>query len=287
MMFPLPIDIKTAVDNAIRQIHHLSATAQLDAGVILAHVLDVERSYIIAHGRKMLSPEQALRYQQLIERRAQGEPVAYLTGVREFWSLPLIVTPDTLIPRPETELLVELCLDATAQADNINACDLGTGSGAIALALAHERPDWRIVATDRSTAALTIARLNSKKLGVGNVDFVQSSWFDDLTPQRFHIILANPPYVAAHDSHLQTDSLRYEPIQALVASEDCDGYSALRAIATQARAWLTGLGYLYLEHGHDQQLMLITLLSNLGYSEVKGHCDLNDVPRVVGARWMR
>lgn len=287
MMFPLPIDIRAAVDIAARQIHHLSASAHLDAGVLLAHVLDVERSYIIAHNKKMLSPEQAIHYQQLVERRAQGEPVAYLTGVREFWSLPFTVTPDTLIPRPETELLVELCLNAAEKTDNINACDLGTGSGAIALALAHERPGWRVVATDLSVAALNVARLNSKKLRVNNVDFVQSSWFDELPQQRFHVILANPPYVAAHDSHMQTDGLRYEPVQALVASEDCDGYSALRAIATEARAWLTDSGYLYMEHGHDQQSVLITLLSNLGYSEVNGHCDLNGIPRVVSARGMR
>lgn len=287
MMFPCPVSIQAAVDIASRQIHHVGASANLDAGVLLAHVLGVERSYIIAHSRKTLSPEHAFHYQQLIERRIQGEPVAYLTGVREFWSLPFTVTPDTLIPRPETELLIELCLNTTAPAETINACDLGTGSGAIALALAHERPRWRIVATDVSPAALKVARLNRKKFCVENVDFVQSSWFDNLASQPFHFILANPPYVAAHDPHLQTGSLPYEPVQALIASEGCDGYSALRAIAFESRAWLADSGYLFMEHGYDQQPALISLLSNLGYSEIKGHCDLNGIPRVVSARWMK
>ena len=286
-MFPPPISIQAAIDTATHQLHPLSASANLDAGVLLAHVLGVERSYILAHSRKSLSPEQASRYQQLIERRILGEPVAYLTGVREFWSLPFTVTPDTLIPRPETERLIELCLDATAHLKNIHACDLGTGSGAIALALAHERPSWKIIATDRSAAALKVARLNSKKFCIENVDFVQSSWFDDLASQQFQVILANPPYVAAHDSHLQTGSLPFEPVQALVASEDCDGYTALRTIAIEARAWLADSGYLFMEHGHDQQPVLNTLLSNLGYAEIKGHCDLNGIPRVVSARWMK
>lgn len=281
-MITPPTPIQTTLNTTTTQLQHTSGIPRLDAELILAHVLGVPRSYILARGDRPLTTDELHRYKQLIERRSNGEPIAYLIGTREFWSLPLAVTPATLIPRPETEQLVELCLQMNSQQECMNVCDLGTGSGAIALAIAHERPHWRVLATDVSEAALNVARTNAATLAITNVTFAQSSWFDGIPHQKFQIIISNPPYIADNDPHLQSDGLPYEPRLALVSPSD--GLTALREIATQSRLWLAQTGKIYLEHGYDQQPSLIKLLTDLGYSEVKGHNDLNGIPRVVTAQ---
>lgn len=277
--------IQTSLEGAITQLRLTSGSPRLDAELILAHVLSVQRSYLLAYNDRVLSSEEQHRFQNLIMRRSNGEPIAYLIGKREFWSLPLTVTPATLIPRPETELLVELCLQENPQQEGINVCDLGTGSGAIALALAHERPHWYMLATDVSQEALSVAQHNAQLLGISNIVFAQSSWFNNLPQQKFQIVISNPPYVAANDPHLQSNGLPFEPRLALVSPGD--SLAALREIAIHARSWLAHSGKIYLEHGYDQQPRLIELLTKLGYAEVKGHRDLNSVPRAVSAKMER
>lgn len=281
-MITPPTPIQATLNSTSTQLQHTSASPRLDAELILAHVLGVPRSYILARGDRPLTIDELHRYKQLIERRSNGEPIAYLIGTREFWSLPLSVTPATLIPRPETEQLVELCLQMNPQHEGVSVCDLGTGSGAIALAIAHERPHWQVLATDISEAALNVARTNAATLAITNVAFAQSAWFDGLPHQKFQIIISNPPYIADNDPHLQSDGLPYEPRLALVSPND--GLAALCEIATQSRSWLAQAGKIYLEHGYDQQPSLIKLLTDLGYTEVQGHCDLNGIPRVVSAQ---
>lgn len=255
----------------------------LDAEVLLAHVLGASRSYLHTWPEQRLSDMQLAQFYALLERRRRGEPVAYLTGESEFWSLPLRVTPDTLIPRPETELLVEealarIPLDAVWQ-----LADLGTGSGAIALALAHERPRCRIMATDTSVAALQVAQANALSSGFTHIEFSigDENWCRPLHGKRLNMIISNPPYIRAGDAHL--DELRFEPRSALEAG--ADGLSALREIATQARHHLLQDGWLLLEHGFDQGPALVELLSGLGYQQVQDYCDLAGISRVTAAQY--
>jgi release factor glutamine methyltransferase len=215
-----------------------------------------------------------------VERRAAGEPLAYITGVREFWSMPLVVTPAVLVPRPETELLVELCLKEMDAAPRLVA-DLGTGCGAIALALARERPDWMIIATDMSLAALEVAAINRERLGVANLALRAGGWCDALPAEAFDAIASNPPYIASDDPALQ--ELSHEPQQALVA--DNDGYADLFRIAAGARARLKSGGLLLLEHGAGQSERLRQELVALEYLDPITHQDLAGFERVTMAIW--
>ncbi len=278
-----PADIDQLLKRGHERLHRLSSTARLDAELLLAHVLEATRASLGAHGEVRPAPERVLRYQELIERRARGEPIAYLTGEREFWSLSLTVTADVLVPRPETELAVERCL-ALYGAQSINAADLGTGSGAIALALAHERPAWRIVATDRSVAALGVARANATRLGLHQVRFACGDWLGALGPDGqscFDLIVSNPPYVAAGDPHLR--DLGYEPAGALTPG--LSGMEALEAILRSAPPYLVRGGWLVLEHGHDQGARLAGALVAAGYARVRSHADLAGHDRVTEAQW--
>ena len=257
-----------------------SVSARLDAEVLLAYALRRPRSYLLSHDASLIDPAGGASYRSLLARRAQGEPLAYLTGVREFWSLPLTVTPEVLIPRPETELAVERCLalhDAAAAA----IADLGTGSGAIAMALAVERPQWRIAATDCCASALQIARANAERLGARNVEFFQGDWFEALPGRRFELIVSNPPYVAARDPALA--ELRYEPAVALTPG--VTGLEALAAIIAQAPAHLLGGGWLVLEHGAGQAADVTRLLVGAGFTRVRCHPDLAGRDRVTEAQW--
>ena len=204
-----------------------------EALVLLAHVLERTPAWLYAHGGDTVAGADVRRFQALVERRMAGEPVAYLTGRRGFWTLDLAVTPDTLIPRPETELLVECALERVPDGVRVELLDLGTGSGAIALALARERPAAQVTATDRSAGALEVARRNALGHGIGNVRFVQGDWFQPVAGQRFDLIASNPPYVAAGDAHLARGDLRFEPTVALASGGD--GLDALRAIAAEVR----------------------------------------------------
>ncbi len=204
--------------------------------MLLAHALDKPRSHLHAWPDKVPAPDQQTRFAALLKRRISGEPVAYLTGQREFWSLALTVSRDTLIPRPETETLVAQALSVIARDSRIDIADLGTGSGAIALAIARERPRARILATDRSESALAIARANAQQLGIGNVEFVAGDWCDALGERQFDLLVSNPPYIAAQDRHLAEGDVRFEPRSALASGSD--GMSALSTIASCARQHL-------------------------------------------------
>jgi release factor glutamine methyltransferase len=220
------------------------ATSELDTQLLLAHVLGVPRARLHSHPGGVLVPEQARRFRELLGRRAAGEPLAYLTGVKEFWSLRLAVSPAVLIPRPESELLVERAL-ALHNAAAAHVADLGTGSGALALALASERPDWQIVATDVSEDALAVARANAATLGLGRVQFRQGEWFAPLGQARFNLIISNPPYVAADDPAMS--ALRFEPRRALTPGGEA--LECLRTLARGAPRHLQRAGWLLLEHG--------------------------------------
>lgn len=258
-------------------------SSRLDAEVLLAHALSRPRSHLLAWPDHPVPAGQAERYRALVDRRARGEPVAYLTGMREFWSLSLEVTPETLIPRPDTERLVEVALTLVAEDEPAAVADLGTGTGNVAAAIASERPRCRVVATDASAGALTVAARNMARLGLGNVSLRRGDWCAALAGERFSLIVSNPPYVRSGDIHLGRGDLRFEPPSALRAGED--GLGAIRAIAADAAGHLLPGAALALEHGHDQGPAVRALLEGHGYRAIVTHRDLAGHERVsVGRR---
>jgi len=257
-----------------------NGVARLDAELLLAALLRVSRAQLLAFEEREVDALTGAMFQAGVERLAGGEPLAYVTGVREFWSLPLSVGPGVLVPRPETELLVELCL-ARFDAAPRHVADLGTGSGAIALALARERPQWRIVATDISTDALQMAAINCRRLAIANVELRQGRWCEPLGEARFDAILSNPPYIAPQDPALAT--LRHEPTGALVAPDQ--GYADLLHIGACARARLDAGGILLMEHGSGQSARLSAALARLGYRDIQCHRDLAGHDRALLAVW--
>ena len=269
--------------DAAQRLAAVSDTPRLDAELLLAAALARSRSYLHAWPERAAEPEPAARFAAGLARRLTGEPVAYLLGRWVFWSLALEVTPDTLIPRPETELLVEWALARLPGDQPLDVADLGTGSGAIALALAVERPLARIIATDCSPVALDVARRNAQRLNIGSVEFRQGNWCAPLAGERFDLIAANPPYVAATDPHWQEGALRFEPPAALVSG--ADGLDALRAIIDQAPAYLRPGGWLMLEHGYDQGERVPALLRERGFDAVSDDHDAAGLPRISSGRW--
>jgi release factor glutamine methyltransferase len=257
-------------------------SAALDAELLLAFAADVSRSRLRAWPERIAKPDQEQAYRSLIQRRACGEPVAYLLGQREFWSLCLDVSSDTLIPRPETECLVERALALLPADSEAAVLDLGTGAGGIALALATERPGIQLTALDRSPAALAVAQRNAARLGC-RVMWLASDWFSALADRSFDLIVANPPYVADADPHLECGDLRFEPRAALAAGPD--GLSALRAIITVAPRHLRPGGVLLLEHGFDQGPAVLGLLQHAGFRDCRDHQDLAGLPRVAEGHW--
>src|SRR5579862_7074490 len=249
-----------------------SGAARLDAQLLLAWVLAGSRAQLLADAQAPVAEAQAAAYRRLLARRAAGEPLAYLTGRREFWSLDLAVTPAVLVPRPETELLVERAL-SLGPPGAARVADLGTGSGAIALALARERPRWHIVATDVSPAALEVARANGAALGVASVEFLAGSWLEPLGGGRFDLLLSNPPYVGADDPALADPALAFEPPLALTPPGG-DALESLRLLARGAAAHLAPGGWLLLEHGADQGPEVRALLVGAGFAHVRSHRDL-------------
>ena len=258
-----------------------SDSSRLDAEVLLAHVLERPRSYLYTWPERTLTPAQAAAFEALVRRRAAGEPVAHLTGRREFWSLALQVTADTLIPRPETEVLVEQAVARLPAGGQARVADLGTGSGAVALALAHERPGWRVVGTDRSLPALEVARANARRLGLPNLDWVNGHWCAPFRPDCFDLIACNPPYVAEGDPHLLTADLPHEPRSALTAGPE--GLDALGELIPGAWQCLRPGGWLLLEHGPTQGAAVRHLLEAAGFASPETHPDLGGRPRVTGA----
>jgi release factor glutamine methyltransferase len=256
--------------------------ARAEAEILLAHALSRPRAWLYAHGSDALEPEAAARYAALLQARVRGEPVAYLTGRREFWSMELEVGPAVLVPRPETELLVELALQRLEAGVAARVLDLGTGSGAIALAVARERPLARVTGVDASAAALSLAQRNAARLGLSRVRFLRSDWFSALAGERFELVLSNPPYLADDDPHLREGDLRFEPAMALGSGPRGD--EALRAIAGAAPAHLATAGWLLFEHGLAQGEAARALLAREGFELVRSWCDLEGRERVSGGR---
>ncbi len=254
---------------------------RLDAEILLGHVLDRTRAQLLARPELTLDPTPMRRYRDLIARRTRGEPVAYLIGAREFWSRRFRVTPATLIPRPETELLIELALERLLPGAPARIADLGTGSGAIALTLALERPSCRVTATDLSAEALEIARGNARNLGAGNVEFRPGDWCAPLHGERYDLIVSNPPYIDAADPHLRQGDLPHEPQTALTPGGH--GLGAIERIVSTAPAHLVRGGWLLLEHGHEQAAAVAALLERHGYAEIEHRRDIGGHLRAVAA----
>ncbi len=257
--------------------------AAADAKTLLAHALGQPLAWLYAHGDEIIGKAALARFHTLLEARAAGQPLAYLIGRRGFWTLELAVSPSTLIPRVETERLVELALARLPAATPLRVADLGTGSGAIALAIASERPLARVVATDASGEALQVARANAAANAIGNVEFRRGSWFAPLAGARFHLIASNPPYIAEGDAHLQEGDLRYEPAAAL--SSGADGLQAIREIVADAPSHLETEGWLLIEHGWEQGAAVRALFSRTGFAEVGSERDLEARERVTLGHW--
>jgi release factor glutamine methyltransferase len=274
--------IKTLLTSATEALSATSDSPRLDAELLLAHSLRQARSYLRAWPERHPAETESRAFQVLLARRLAGEPIAHLLGVREFWSLALRVTPDTLIPRPETELLVERALLHIPADQAITTADLGTGSGAIALAIASERPCAQVLALDRSSAALDVARDNARALALGNVEFREGDWCAGLPAGHFDLILSNPPYIAAQDPHLARGDARFDPRSALVSGPD--GLDDLRAIIPAALPCLKPGGWLLVEHGHDQGPAVEALFAAAGYRDIRDHADLAGKPRVTEGR---
>jgi release factor glutamine methyltransferase len=270
-------DVRSVLTDAMQRLDDSS-----EAELLLLHSLGKSRSWFITHADDELEIDAQTAYAALVDRRIKGEPVAYITGRRGFWSLDLEVTPDTLIPRPETERLVELTLERLPRGSAAQVADLGTGSGAIALAIASERPQASVVATDASAAALGVAIRNGRRLRLANVDFLQGDWLTPLTFRRFALIVSNPPYVEADDPHLAKGDLRFEPASALVSGRD--GLDDIRRIINDSRGHLDPGGWLLFEHGWNQGEAVRALLDAAGYIKVFTAQDLEQRDRVSGGR---
>ena len=265
------------INHASQQLADISDTAKLDAEVLLCHVLDKDRSYLISWPEKEISDSQLKQFQQLLEQRQQGHPVAHIIQQKEFWSLNFHVTNDTLIPRPDTELIVEQILNNYTEHPARSLLDLGTGSGAIAIAIASERPQWHIVATDQSINALQLAEKNARHHKITNIEFKAGNWFAAVSDQHFDIIVSNPPYIAESDPHLTQGDVRFEPSSALVSGSD--GLRDIRLITQHAQHYLNANGMLIIEHGYDQKKALFDIFQQAGFKSIQQYLDLAGQPR--------
>ena len=266
------------------QLTAISDSPQLDCELLLCYTLDVDRTWLRTWPEKEISQPLEAKFRALLEQRVEGQPIAYLIGSRGFWSMDLQVSKDTLIPRPETELLVELALGLQLP-KNSDGLDLGTGTGAIALALASERPDMNFVAVDSQSGAVSLANKNCQALGLANVEIFQSDWFDSvqLTEDQFDLIVSNPPYISATDPHLQQGDVRFEPNTALVSG--IDGLDDLKKIIAKSPFYLKPNGWLLLEHGFDQGSAVARRMSEAGFQKVVTHQDYNLIDRVTLGQW--
>lgn len=275
-------NIKTALTWGFTVLDKNSSEARLEAELLLSHLLEKNRAFLFTYPEYSLSESQIKAYRQAIDLRIKGTPIAYIIGQREFWSLPLKINRHTLIPRHETECLVELALTLLPQERSLDILDLGTGSGAIALAIASERPHWHITACDQSPEALIVAQDNAQSLQIKNITFHQSNWFDSIPAQKYHAILSNPPYIAQNDEHLNQGDLRFEPLSALVSGQE--GLADLQYIIANSYNKLESNGLLLLEHGYKQKDALEQLLAKSGYCEIHCWSDLAGHHRVSGGR---
>ncbi|RPF19323.1 peptide chain release factor N(5)-glutamine methyltransferase [Vibrio crassostreae] len=278
--------VESALKAAIVKLQEGDNTSpSIDAAVLLCHALDKPRSYLLTWPEKHLTSEQESEFNALLKRRLTGEPVAYIIGEREFWSLPLKVSPSTLIPRPDTERLVEVALDKTYGKQGA-ILDLGTGTGAIALALASEMPNRQVTGIDLRPEAQQLATENAKRLNITNATFLHGSWFEPLSSEeavKFSLIVSNPPYIEKDDPHLSQGDVRFEPITALVAEEK--GLADIRYISENARGFLENEGWLAFEHGYDQGLAVREIMQALGYLDVVTEKDYGGNDRVTLGRY--
>lgn len=271
--------IESALKKAASLLQSLSDSPQLEAEILLSETFQHSRSYLRAWPERQLASEHAESFWALVQKRQQGMPIAYLTGRREFWSREFHVSPDVLIPRPETELLIELCLDLIPARQPFKLIDLGTGSGIIAITLAAERPFAQVSAAEVSLAALDVAKRNAEKHHVDTLRFYHSNWFADVPETLFDLIVSNPPYIAENDAHLSQGDLRFEPKISL--SSAGQGLADISHIADHARNRLPTGGHLLVEHGYNQKMAVQTIFKKLGYDNVKTHDDLSGQPRVT------
>lgn len=278
------LSIKKYLEDGSAILRGVSDSPRLDAELLMGMVLRKPRSYLHTWPEAQLEELQAAQYERLLRRRFSGEPIAYMTGVREFWSMPLKTTPAALIPRPETELLVEKALLRLPADEELRVLDLGAGSGAVTLAIARERPRASVVGVDISQAALELARLNARLQKIDNVEFHESDWFDAVRGEKFHVVVGNPPYVAEDDPHLQRGDVRFEPRLALDAGDG--GMACFRAILERAHNYIVRQGWLLLEHGADQHLPLRRLLEAQHYHDITIHKDAAGHDRVTECRFV-
>ncbi len=275
--------IKSVLAAAANALASSSDSALLDAEILLGLTLDKERSHLRAWPDKQLEPGQISAFLSLVQRRQQGTPIAYITGSREFWSRDFHVTPDVLIPRPDTELLIELSLKLIPADKPVKIIDMGTGSGIIAITLAAECPSAEVSAADFSLAALRIAQHNAGKHNVSRINFYHSDWFANIPDSQFSLIVSNPPYIAEDDSHLQQGDVRFEPQTALRAAEQ--GLGDIKTIAGAARSYLEHGGHLLIEHGYNQQQQVQAIFKDFHYDNVQTYTDLSGQPRVTYGQW--
>ncbi len=276
------ISIDDALARAARILENTSATANLDARVLLEHSLSRTHAWLLAHGNDTVHRDELERYRTLIEQRRRGEPVAYITGSKEFWSLHLQVECSVLVPRPETEHLVEHALRLIPQHAHYRIADLGTGSGAVALAIARERPSSKLTATDISLEALRVAESNARRLEIQNIRFLCGHWYAPLAGLDFDVIVSNPPYIADGDSCLLHDDLAHEPVSALKAGPE--GLDALRDIGTGASRHLRSGGWLLVEHGFNQQQAVRQIFERGGLHRIVCNQDHSGHPRVTAGQ---
>ena len=280
----MPSIIEPSIANILKQVDlPESDTPVLDAEVLLCHVLGKERVFLYTWPEKVLDNQQLAVFSALMSRRKQGEPIAYIIGIREFWSLPLKVNESTLIPRPDTERLIEVALDLF-QNDPLSVVDLGTGTGAIALALASEFPEWNMLGVDLSEDAVTLAKENARLNKLEQVQFQVGSWCDGLPHRFFDLIVSNPPYIAETDPHLSQGDVRFEPLSALVAPQN--GLSDIVDIAKQSSVCLKPQGWLMVEHGFDQASNVRQIFKACGYGFISSYQDLSGNDRVTAGRWL-
>lgn len=278
----MQITVQVLLNTAIQALNNTSESPRADAELLLAHCVGKSRTWLRTWSDKTLDGGIIAAFQTLLAERLRGVPIAHLIGYREFWTLNLKVTPDTLIPRPETELLVETAL-ALLPTTAVNVLDLGTGTGAIALSLASERPAWQVTAVDVSAAALAVAQENAQNNGIHNVHFQPSDWFTALPAQRFAMIVSNPPYIEAADPHLQQGDVRFEPLSALASGSD--GLDDIRHLIHHAPDWLEQNGWLLLEHGYNQGQVVTALLHERGFQNVRCLLDLAGNERLSLGQW--